>query len=137
MPSYPYNSEYTRLARELRKNMTPEEKHLWYDLLLRLPCTAYRQGTILDYIVDFYVPRGRLVIEIDGRQHTSPEHRQKDAERDEALSTFGITVARFSNDSVRNYFDYVCREILIKIGLTYEDLKPPRVSSKPYKKSSD
>ena len=92
---------------------------------------------ILDYIVDFYVPRGRLVIEIDGRQHTSPEHRQKDAERDEALSTFGITVARFSNDSVRHYFDYVCREILDKLGLKYEDLKPPRVSSKLYKKISN
>ena len=133
MPSYPYNTEFTPIAQKLRRNMTREEKHLWYDLLLRLPCTVHSQGTILNYIVDFYIPRGRLVIEIDGSQHYSPEYKQKDAERDEMLATFGISVARYSNDSIRNYFENVCREILEKTGFSFEDLKPPRVSSKVYK----
>ncbi len=57
--------------------MTPEEKHLWYDFLKKLPCTVNRQKNIGDFIVDFYIASKNVVIEIDGRQHDMPENNEK------------------------------------------------------------
>ena len=64
-----YNRKLKRNARVLRKNMTKEERHLWYDCLKNLPVTVHRQKIFGPYIVDFYIAEGRLIIELDGTQH--------------------------------------------------------------------
>ncbi len=104
--------------------MTPEEKHLWYDFLKRLPVNIRRQHNIENYIVDFYIAEQKIVIEIDGRQHLLPEHKEADEQRDAVMSSWGITVLRYSNDSIQNNFSAVTADILQHIGLTFSDLKP-------------
>ena len=123
---YNYNKNHTSLSKTLRKNMTPEEKHLWYDLLKRLPVTVNRQKTIGDFIVDFYIASARLVIEIDGQQHNSSEHAEADRKRDYDLYKLGNTVLRYSNRDIRERFSVVCEDILRHLGLSYEDLKPKK-----------
>ena len=83
-----YNKDYVSLAQELRKNMTPEEKHLWYDFLKRLPITVNRQKNIGNYIVDFYIASKGIVIEIDGEQHGFEENREADKVRDKDLKNW-------------------------------------------------
>ena len=109
--SYKYNKNNVKLAKILRKNMTPEEKHLWYDYLKKLPVTVHRQKNIGEFIVDFYIADINLVIEIDGRQHGEPENKEKDKERDEFLSSLGIKVRRISNFDINNNFARTCDEI--------------------------
>jgi very-short-patch-repair endonuclease len=122
----PYNQKFVSNAQTLRKNMTPEEKHLWYDFLKRLPLNVRRQHNIENYIVDFYIAKKKIVIEIDGRQHLLPEHMEADEQRDEVLSNWGITVLRYSNDSIRNHFNAVSADILKKLGLNFSDINPSR-----------
>ena len=119
----PYNKDLVPNARKLRKEMTPEEKHLWYDFLKRLPYNVKRQYTIENYIVDFYIAKKKLVIEVDGIQHTAPENKEADMKRTAALATWGITVLRYSNDSIRNNFNAVAGDILRNLGLSFSDLK--------------
>ena len=90
-----YNKKLVSNARTLRKNMTPEEKHLWYDFLKRLPLNVRRQHNIEDYIVDFYIAEKKIVIEIDGIQHTSPEHKRADEVRDMALARWNISRQKY------------------------------------------
>ena len=116
----PYNKKLVSLAKALRKNMTPEEKHLWYDCLKNLPYTVRRQHNIENFIVDFYIAEKKIVIEVDGIQHGSPGHQEKDAQRDAALSAWGITVLRYSNESIRKDFNMVTDDILRKLGLNGE-----------------
>ena len=118
----PYNKKNTQLSRVLRNNMTPEEKHLWYDFLKKLPMTVKRQHPIEGYIVDFYIPSAKLAIEIDGSQHESAENAKSDAERDEALNSWEIEVMRFSNRRINKSFYSVTCEILEKLGLTWFDV---------------
>ena len=120
---YPYNKTLTEYAQELRKNMTPEEKHLWYDFLKYLPCTVKRQHNIDNYIVDFYIPQKKIVIEIDGIQHNTIEHKDADVKRDDVLAEWGITVLRYSNESVNKSFTRVVTDILNKLGLDFSDLQ--------------
>ena len=120
----PYNKKLVSNARSLRKNMTPEEKHLWYDYLKRLPLNVRRQHNIENYIVDFYIAEKKIVIEIDGIQHTTLEHKEADEQRDRLLSSWNIKVLRYSNDNVRNNFSDVCANILDNIGLDFSNLKP-------------
>ena len=122
----PYNKNLVPNARTLRKNMTPEEKHLWYDFLKRLPFNVRRQHNIENYIVDFYIAKKKLVIEADGNQHASAEHKEADRQRDAALTSWGITVLRYSNDSIRNSFNAVAADILKKLCLEFSDLKSLR-----------
>ena len=63
------NSKLTNISKVLRKNMTREEKHLWYDFLKKLPVTVNRQKVIGSYVADFYCASAKLVIELDGSQH--------------------------------------------------------------------
>ncbi len=118
-----YNKKLVSNARTLRKNMTPEEKHLWYDFLKRLPLNVRRQHNIEDYIVDFYIAEKKIVIEIDGIQHTSPEHKRADEVRDMALARWNITVLRYSNESIREDFDSVVEDILKNLDLDFSDLE--------------
>ena len=120
---YPYNKELTKYSQDLRKNMTPEEKHLWYDFLKNLPCTVNRQKNIGNFIVDFYIASKNIVIEIDGRQHEMIEHNEKDNERDFELSKLGIKVLRYTNKSINNNFNDVCNNILKHLEFTWNDVK--------------
>ena len=122
----PYNKKLVSNARTLRKNMTPEEKHLWYDFLKRLPYNVRRQHNIENYIVDFYIAEKKIVIEVDGRQHLLSEHKEADEQRDAALSSWEIIVLRYSNDNIRNNFNSVGEDILKHLELNYRDLKPVR-----------
>ena len=98
-------------AQKLRKDMTKEERHLWYDFLKTLPVNAHRQKVIGPYIVDFYISQAKIVIELDGFQHYEPEHRQMDAARDAYLAALGLQVLRYSNADVRERFSATCMDI--------------------------
>ena len=119
--SYKYNKNLLTNAQTLRKNMTDEEKKFWYDFLHLLPVTAHRQKNIGNYIVDFYIAKNKIAIELDGSQHSEPEQQEKDRERDRFLQSLGITVLRYNNDQIRNYFPRVKQEILQKLDLDSEE----------------
>ena len=110
-----YNEKLINNSRELRKNMTNEEKHLWYDFLKDLDITVHRQKVIFNYIVDFYIPSCKIVIEIDGSQHYEEEKRKNDIERDFKLRSEGIKVLRYTNLQIKRDFKNVCRDILNNI----------------------
>ena len=107
-----HNSKLTANARKLRKDMTKEERHLWYDFLKQLPVTVHRQKTIGNYIVDFYIASHRIVIELDGSQHYETEHHKNDMQRDKYLADVGCTVLRYSNADINLRFRDVCDNIL-------------------------
>ena len=109
--NYKHNPNLTEYARTLRKNMTKEERHLWYDFLKNYPVRFLRQKVIDDYIVDFYCSKARLVIELDGSQHYKSEEIKHDAERTEFLENLGLKVIRFSNLDVTENFYEVCTVI--------------------------
>lgn len=88
--------------------MTKEERHLWYDCL-RLPRVRFnRQKVFGKYILDFNCPKARLVVELDGGQHSEPEAVAYDAERTAFLESYGLKVLRFSNMEVNRHFSEVC-----------------------------
>ena len=118
-----YNKKLNGISRELRKDMTPEEKHIWYDFLQKLPVPVKRQKVIGNHIVDFYIPSAKIVIEIDGRQHKMKDNAEADRLRDEELGRRGLKVLRYNNQSVRNNFNAVCMDILNNLGLKAKDLK--------------
>ncbi len=91
------NKELTENSKHLRKNMTSEERKLWYKFLKHLPVTVNRQKVFDFYIVDFYCAKYKLVIEIDGSQHFEENGIKKDQKRDEYFKRLGITVIRYSN----------------------------------------
>ena len=109
------NSKLTGNAKALRKNMTKEERHLWYDFLKNLPVTVNRQKVIGRYIADFYIASSKLVIELDGSQHYEDENVKNDAQRDGYLNSLGIKVLRYSNLDININFDSVCMDILNNI----------------------
>ena len=111
------NKKLTGLSKILRRNMTKEEKHLWYDFLKKLPQTIHRQKVIGKYIVDFYCAEAKLVIELDGSQHSTKSGAEDDFLRDEYLNDLGITVLRYSNIDVCENFEGVCSDINRKIDL--------------------
>ena len=120
---YQRNKNLTHNSQELRKNMTPQEKRLWYDFLKKPPITARRQYNIENYIVDFYIPEKKLVIEIDGEQHYKQEHKTEDKKRDENLKGKGITVLRYDNRDIDRNFDGVCNYLIQFLGFEYSELK--------------
>ena len=120
---YKYDKALVNTAQTLRKNMTKEEKHLWYDFLKKLPVTVNRQKNIGSYIVDFYIAKHRMVIELDGRQHGEQEHREADRERDDTLYKLGIIVLRYTNRQVKQNFRGVCLDILRHMGYEESDIE--------------
>ena len=119
----PYNKKNSSVVKMLRKNMTAEERHLWYDFLKHLPTSVYRQRSIGNYIVDFYIASKKIVIEIDGSQHTRLLNKEMDMCRDAFFVSLGITVLRYSNEDIHQRFFAVSEDILKHIGLSFEDLK--------------
>ena len=110
-----YNRKMRERTRELRKNMTPQEKHLWYDYLSSYDIKIYRQRSIGGFIVDFYCSKAKLAIEIDGSQHYTEEGIEYDKERSFVLNKYGVTTIRFSNLDIDKNFEGVCQEIDIAI----------------------
>ena len=101
----------TENARNLRKNMTKEERHLWYDFLRAYPVRFLRQKVIDRYIADFYCHDARLVIELDGTQHYEEQGLLKDKIRTERMKERGLTVLRIPNNAVNLNFGGVCEYI--------------------------
>ena len=106
-----HNTALTSNAKALRKNMTKEERHLWYDFLRTYPVRFLRQKVIDNYIVDFYCHDARLIIELDGSQHYDPENQKKDRERTEDLNSRGLRVIRIPNNEIARNFAGVCEHI--------------------------
>lgn len=106
-----HNSKLTNIAKTLRKNMTKEEKHLWYDFLKSYPVRFLRQKVIDDYVVDFYCHKAQLIIEIDGSQHYEDEGLQKDKIRTEVLEHRNLSVIRIPNNEINSNFTGVCEYI--------------------------
>jgi methylmalonyl-CoA mutase cobalamin-binding domain/chain len=107
----PYNPDLVERSRELRKNQTPAESLLWNKFLRALPFRVLRQRPIDHFIVDFYCPEARLVIEIDGDSHFTDAGRVNDENRTDVLRLYGLTVMRFTNEQVKNSLDGVCTQI--------------------------
>jgi len=110
-----HNPSLTSAARSLRKNMTKEERHLWYDFLRSYPVKFVRQKVLGKYIADFYSAEARLVIELDGSHHYEEEEREYDRERTEYLEGYGIEVLRVPNNYVNQNFSEVCEWIDEKV----------------------
>jgi len=121
------NNELLTFARMLRQNMTPQEKRLWYDFLQHYPIKIYKQRILDNFIADFYCHQARLVIELDGSQHYTPEGRAYDTARTEVLEKYGLIVLRFMNRDVDENFEGVCCMIdkTIKKRLPSPSATPP------------
>lgn len=115
------NGKLTGISKALRREMTVDEKHLWYDFLKKLPVTVNRQKVIGPYVLDFYCASCGIAIELDGFQHCLPRETDEDFLRDEYLKERDIKVLRYSNKAVRENFRDVCSDILEHLSL--EDLK--------------
>ena len=105
------NLQNRRRAQELRKNQTKEESHLWYDFLKDYPVQFRRQYAIGRYYVDFYCFKAKLVIELDGSQHTEPQAVKYDKARTVFLEEEGLKVLRFYNTDIWRNFPGVCQKI--------------------------
>ena len=113
-----HNPNLDALAKQLRKNMTKEERRLWYDFLKSLPIMVHRQKVIGKYIVDFYVAEARVIIELDGSQHYEAEGKQADAVRDAYFHSLGMTVLRYSNADINLRFSSVCEDLWNKLKIS-------------------
>ena len=119
----PYNKALTEKARQNRKNPTPAEQKLWYEVLenKRLGNLKFtRQKPLDEYIVDFYCSELRLAIEIDGDTHARQEQYDKD--RTETLNRYGIEVIRCANAEVLNNLEGVYQNLYKHISAR----KPPK-----------
>ena len=105
------NKQTRTNAQSLRRNMTKEERHLWYDFLKTYPVQFKRQYSVGTYIVDFYCYRASLVVELDGSQHCTPEKMEYDRQRTTFLNGQGLYVLRLSNLDVMQNFSGVCEFI--------------------------
>ena len=109
----PFNRKLKKFARELRKNPTDAEFKLWQNIREKRirGCQFYRQKNIGNYIVDFYCPACKLIIELDGGQHYSDEGMERDGIRAKYLSGLGFSVLRFSDLDVLKNMDGVLQRI--------------------------
>ena len=115
-----YKAKLKQAARQLREHMTDAEKCLWAKIRMKqlVGCQFYRQKPIGDYIVDFFCPRAKLVVEVDGSQHLSDEMLEYDRIRDEYLSSLGLRVLRFNNAEVLTRIEGVVESIENEIPLS-------------------
>ena len=109
--SLPYKGKLIPRAKELRKNATRQENHLWYDFLRTYPVRFQRQKTIGGFIVDFYCAKIGLVVELDGGGHYTPEQAEKDNHRTKDLESMKLTVIRICNLDIDRNFRGVCEYI--------------------------
>jgi len=120
----PYGRKLKQFSRALRSNMTDAEQHLWQRIRNKQICGVqfYRQKSLLSFIVDFYCPKARLVIELDGSQHFELDHQAKDHVRDAQLAAIGLRVLRFDDRQVLLESDAV---LAVIYGVVVERLNPP------------
>ena len=110
-----HNKQLVPFAKQLRKEMTKEERHLWYDFLRTHPVRFSRQKVLGKYIADFYSAEAKLVIELDGSQHYEDDNLEKDAERTAFLEGYGLTIIRIPNNEVSRNFRGVCAYIDVAV----------------------
>ena len=118
-----HNHEIVPAAKMLRKNMTKEERHLWYDYLRMHPARFSRQKVLGKYIADFYSAQAKLVIELDGGEHYTENAKQHDEERTAFLESYGLAVIRIPNNEVNGNFQGVCDYIDLKIEQSLSQLR--------------
>jgi very-short-patch-repair endonuclease len=108
-----YNRQLKSYSRELRENMTDAERTLWSKLRKKQlkGLQFYRQKIIGEYIVDFYCPKAKLVVELDGGQHYSAYGKRKDGIRDKSIESLGLKVLRFSDREVFENIEGVLQKI--------------------------
>ncbi len=107
-----HNKQLKPFSQKMRREMTKEERHLWYDFLKALPVTVHRQKVLGNYIADFYIASQKIVIELDGSQHYMGNGIRSDRDRDAWMKQNGITVLRYSNLQIQREFKAVCSDIL-------------------------
>ena len=111
-----HNGKLTTKAQSLRKNMTKEERRLWYEYLHNYPFRFRRQVAFGNYVLDFYCAAAKLAVELDGSQHYDPIQQEYDARRTAYLNRQGIYVLRFSNLDVLQNLRGVCQMIDITVS---------------------
>ena len=120
------NNELLQKARSLRREMTPQERKLWYCFLQKYPVKFFKQRIIENYIADFYCSSAKLGIEVDGSQHYDPEKMEYDRKRSEVFQKYGLEVIRFSNREINMQFKAVCdgihRTVTDRIGQNPYDI---------------
>lgn len=109
--SLSYDGRLKANAQALRREMTRQEKHLWYDFLKKHVPPFHRQKQFGYYIVVFYCAVGNLVVELDGSQHYEPEGMAHDTARDAYLTGLGLRILRFASIDVDRHFETVCAAI--------------------------
>ena len=120
---YKHNKEIIPLAKTLRKNMTKEEKHLWYDYLKKCPVRFSRQKVLGKYIADFYSAEAKIVIELDGAQHFEEENRIYDEKRTEFLEQYDLKIIRIPNGEINTNFEGICRYLDKQIEQSLSQLR--------------
>ena len=120
---YKHNKSLVSNARNLRKNMTKEERHLWYDFLRSFPFKFLRQKVFGKYIVDFYCAEAKLVVELDGSEHYEDKGMEYDTERTAYLEQYGVRVLRISNNEVNQNFLGVCEYIDLAVRQSLSQLR--------------
>ena len=118
-----YNNRLIPLAKQMRKEMTKEERRLWYDYLRGYPVRFSRQKVLGKYIADFYCAKARLVIELDGSQHFDNANIRKDDERTAFIERYGLRVIRIPTNEVSQNFSGVCEyiDLAVKQSLVQSD----------------
>ena len=120
---YKHNKALVPNAKNLRKTMTKEERHLWYDFLRSYPVKFLRQKIVGKYIVDFYCAEAKLIVELDGSQHYEEKGMEYDAERTAYLEQYGIRVLRIPNNEVNKNLSGVCEYIDLAVKQSLSQLR--------------
>ena len=110
-----YNSGLKDISKVLRKEMTPSERKLWYRFLKDYKVKFYRQRSIERYTADFYCSTAKLVVELDGAHHYTPEGIEYDELRTSIINLHGVEVLRFTNDEIAYNFENVCNAIDVAV----------------------
>ena len=120
---YKHNKSLVSNARNLRKNMTKEERHLLYDFLRSYPIKFLRQKILGKYLVDFYCAEAKLIVELDGSQHYETREMEYDTERTVYLEQYGSQVLRIPNNEVNQNFSGVCEYIDLAVRQSLSQLR--------------
>ena len=121
-----YNRKLKERARRLRTEMTDSERALWKRLRRKQVQAVqfYRQKPIGNYIVDFYAPKAKVVVEVDGSQHMGSERAPRDLQKDAFLASQGLRVLRFDDLQVLNEIEGVMEVIFQAISRSLEGNPP-------------
>jgi very-short-patch-repair endonuclease len=123
----PINPELKEYAVKMRNNMTDEEKKVWYQILKGHVPKFHRQRIIGNYIVDFFCPKLKLIIEIDGEQHFWKENEEYEIRREKFFTDSGFKLLHFYNSDINKHIceaehtiTTACRERAEELGLSVE-----------------